>query len=317
MPDSRSLDTERGVQQSFSKSSLFNGLLVGPFVLFAHALLGWIPDRVPANAAIAPIHFELVGIDGYAVTPLRVFGAWRVTSPEPRMGGVSALAIDGGGFLALSDSGVLIRLPRPNARDGSGRFQDLPAGPGSARQKSGRDSESLVRDWAGRGWWVGFENHQSAWLFDSAFRRALKMVDLGAMGWPPNKGAEGAVSTPKGLLLFPEGGHEAVLIGPNEPQRGALANPFGRLSDAAALPDGRVLLIARTYGPAGFSARLLVLDRERRARSVARLVFGRLDNPEALAVEPLAGGGIRIWVMTDNDFRRRVPTLLVALDWRG
>ena len=94
-----------------------------------------------------------------------------------------------------------------------------------------------------------------------------------------------------------------------------LDNPY-RLSDAALLPDGRILLLARTFGPAGFAARLLLLD-QGRVKSLARLGLGRLDNAEAIAAESLPGGGVRLWVMTDNDFRRRVPTLLVALDWPG
>jgi hypothetical protein len=316
MPDSRCLNTERGVQQSFSKSGLFNGLLVGLAVVAAHVGLDALPDRQPRASARAAIHFAAVAIDPTGVAPLRVAGAWRLTSPEPRMGGVSALALDRGGFLALSDSGAPIRFPRPDASGAVGLFTDLPSGPGSALQKAGRDSESLTRDWAGRGYWVGFENRHSAWLFDPGFRRALKRIDLAGLGWPANKGAEGAVSTSRGLLLYPEAGNEVVRLGDGGLSRLPLANSFGRLSDAAALPDGRILLIARTYGPMGFSARLLLLDVSMRARSLAPLNFGRLDNPEALAVEPLRGGGVRLWVMTDNDFRRRVPTLLVALDWR-
>jgi hypothetical protein len=96
-----------------------------------------------------------------------------------------------------------------------------------------------------------------------------------------------------------------------------LANRFGRLSDAVMLPDGRTIVLARSFGPAGFSARLLHLDKGMRLRPLARLALGRLDNPEAIAAEALPGGGVRLWVMSDNDYRRRVPTLLVALDWRG
>ena len=95
-----------------------------------------------------------------------------------------------------------------------------------------------------------------------------------------------------------------------------LRNRVGRVSDVAMLPDGGLAVIARSYSPAGFKAQLLVMN-EAQMRLVAPLGLGRLDNPEAIAAEPLAGGGTRLWVMTDNDFRRRVPTLLIALDWRG
>jgi hypothetical protein len=203
------------VQQSFSKPSLFKGLFLAGLVVSAHAGLGFLPDRVPAAPARAAIQFEPAAIDAASLAPFRLVGAWRVTSSEPRMGGISALAFDRE-LVALSDSGVVIRFAPPGARVGIGTFQDLPAGPGSAFQKSGRDSESLTRDLAGRGWWIGFENRQSAWLFSSDFRKALQRVDLGQLGWPPNNGAEGAVSTSHGLWVFPEGGGEVVRIGEGE-----------------------------------------------------------------------------------------------------
>ena len=34
------------------------------------------------------------------------------------------------------------------------------------------------------------------------------------------------------------------------------------------------------------------------------------------AVPMFSGQMLRIWLVTDNDFRRRLPTELVALDWR-
>jgi len=123
------------------------------------------------------------------------------------------------------------------------------------------------------------------------------------------------VSTTDALVVVPETGNELVRIGAGGIERQPLANPY-RLSDAALLPDGRIVLLARTFGPAGFAARLLLLDQGKTA-PLARLALGRLDNAEAIAAEPLPGGGVRLWVMTDNDFRRRVPTLLVALDWVG
>jgi len=49
-------------------------------------------------------------------------------------------------------------------------------------------------------------------------------------------------------------------------------------------------------------------------RSIARIALGARDNVEAIAAEPRAGGGTRLWLLTDNDFRPRAPTLLVALD---
>ncbi len=303
------------MQHSFRKWGLFNGLALTLLVLGVHRSLSDMPDRAPAPDARAAVRFERVQFAPQGFAPLTVAGAWRVTSDEARMGGVSALAVDRDGLLALTDSGVTIRLPKPGAATGIAEFRDLPSGPGEAVQKSGRDSEAVARDSAGRGWWVTFEHVHSAWLFDRDFRQVIRKVDLMPVGWRANLGAEGAVSLANELLLFPESGAEFVRITKQGTERRALVNPFGHLSDAAMMPDGRIVVIARSYGPAGFESRLLLLGKGR-FLPLARLALGRLDNAEAIAAEPLAGGGTRLWVMTDNDFRRRVPTLLMALDWR-
>ena len=304
------------MQHIFRKSLFFSGLLVAGLVVGAHRLLAGLPDRQPLPDRRAPVRFEPVRFDPRGFAPLTLAGAWRVTSADPRMGGVSALAVDRGGLLALTDSGVTIRLPKPVAATGVAEFRDLPAGPGRGFYKAGRDSEALTLDSGGRGWWVAFENHHSAWLFDRDLQRVIQKVDLEPLGWRANKGAEGAVSGRQGLLLFPEGGGEMVQFGSQGIRRTALSNSVGRLADASLLPDGRIVVLARSFSPAGFSSRLVLLD-QATLKPLARLALGRLDNAEAIAAEPLAGGGVRLWVMTDNDFRRRVPTLLLALDWTG
>ena len=304
------------MQLIFSKSSFFSRLLIAGLVVGAHQLLSRLPDREERPDARVDVRFEPVVLDPRVASPLRIAGAWRLTSDEPRLGGVSALAIDRAGFLALTDSGVVIRMARPTRRRQFAEFHDLPAGPGRARYKAGRDSEAMARDAAGRGWWVAFENRHAAWLFDGDFSRVERRIGLGGLGWRANKGVEGALSTGSGLTLFPEGGDELVQVGKRGIERITLTNPYGRLADVTLLPDGRIVVLARSFSPAGFSARLLLLEGTKLA-PIATLRLGRLDNPEAIAAETLPGGATRLWVMTDNDYRRRVPTLLVALDWAG
>ena len=83
-----------------------------------------------------------------------------------------------------------------------------PDGPGSGRFKRNRDSEALVRDSLGRGWWVAFENRHQLWLFDPSFGRALQRIDLGRRGWAANRGIEGLATDGDALLLLHEdGGH--------------------------------------------------------------------------------------------------------------
>ena len=302
------------MQLSFSKSRLFSGLLIAALVVAGRWYVANLPDREERGDASAEMRFEPAMVDAGAAAPLRIAGAWRLTSTESRLGGVSALAVDGDALLALTDSGVVIRFPKPTRERHVAAFHDMPDGPGSAWLKAGRDSEALTRDAHGRGWWVAYENRHAAWLFDRDFSRVEQRIGLGRLGWRDNKGAEGMLSGPRDLTLFPEGGDEMVAIGQGGIDRIALDNPHGRLADVTKLADGRIVVLARTFSLAGFSARLLFLQ-GRRLRPFATLRLGRLDNPEAIAAEALPGGITRLWVMTDNDYRRRVPTLLIALDW--
>src|SRR4051812_6597817 len=44
---------------------------------------------------------------------LHFLGAWRLTSNDPRFGGLSSLHVEGGEAMAFSDSGWLARFPLP------------------------------------------------------------------------------------------------------------------------------------------------------------------------------------------------------------
>ena len=55
------------------------------------------------------------------------------------------------------------------------------------------------------------------------------------------------------------------------------------------------------------------LPGDRLGAAASRSALGPLDNAEALAAEPIAGG-TRLWLMTDDNFSWPMRTLLVALD---
>jgi hypothetical protein len=315
MPDSGSTKTERGVQALFRKLSFFKDLLLAAAILAAHAWLVSVPNRSDRPPAAAPVRYAPVRLDAAGFAPLTFAGAWTVTVGDDRFGGVSALAIDQGRLLALTDSGTLLSLPKPG-RPGSAFVRDLPGGPGSAGFKRNRDSEAIARDPGGRGWWVAVEQSHQLWLYGPDFRRALGRIGLGRERWRPNKGIEGMVPARGGLLVFPEGGDQELAAGSARVEARRLENGFGRLSDAAELPDGRILLVGRRLRIKGFENRLLMrgfIGRGIAIGQFAPLAMRRRDNVEAIAVEPHAGG-TRLWLMTDNDFRPRAPTMLVALD---
>jgi hypothetical protein len=304
------------MQRMFRKASVFSYLALALIVLGSYRWLAAIPNRQDRPNALAAVRFVPASFDRAGFAPLRLVGAWKVEVADPRFGGVSALAIDQGRLVALTDSGTIIRLPMPGA-SGAALVHDLADGPGSAGFKKNRDSEALARDPAGLGWWVAFENWDQLWLYDRDFRKALMRVDLGREGWKANKGVEAMVADARNLSLFPETGGEWLSLRDGQVRRHRLESRYGYISDAVRTGDGRLLLVARKLGLAGLAKRLVVAEEGEHGalalRSLSRLSLGATDNVEAIAAVP-RGKGTRLWLMTDNDFRARAPTYLVALD---
>jgi hypothetical protein len=254
---------------------------------------------------------------------LQLAGAWKLTSDDKRFGGISALAIDRGQLLALSDSGVLVRFNPPSAARGPGpwtepaRIGELPSGPGEGRFKRNRDSEALLRDPGGRGWWVVFENRHGLWLYDPDFLHALGFASLRRYGWRPNKGAEGIAAQGRELLLFPENGTGLIRFDGSHLRLLPIGHARGDISDAAALGPGQDIASERRQTPLGFRNALVALENTgstyRFGRRIA-LPLGPVDNLEAVAVEPLPNGQLRLWLMTDDNLQPPLRTLLIALD---
>jgi hypothetical protein len=301
----------------FRKASIFNYLAIALCVIAFHARAKTLPSRLDRPDALASARFTSVRFDPAGFAPLRLAGAWKVAIADPRFGGVSGLAIKQGNLLALTDSGTVIRFPRPG-QSGIAFVHDLGDGPGTPRFKSNRDSEALARDPAGRGWWVAFENWQQLWLYDPEFQRALKKIDLGQQHWRQNRGVEGMIAHGDDLALFPEGAGEWLSVSGEIATRHGLGSRFGSIADATRLPGGQLLLVTRKLRVGGLAKYLVVAETgpggSLSLRPLARLGLGATDNVEAIAAEPHAGG-TRLWLMTDNDFRPRAPTYLVALDW--
>ena len=309
------MNPERGMQPKFRIRRLAAALLLLAAIASFDVWLAHFPNRQELGWRAARIEFKPVRLDARAFAPLRPAAAWRLTSADPRFGGISSLAIDGGRLLALTDAGALVRF-RPGKTDA--RIGELPGGPGTGRFKSHRDSEALVRDSRGRGWWVAFENRHELWLFDPAFRRALQRIDLGGRGWRVNRGIEALVADGDSLLLVHEDGDHLLRMTGSGVRSIAIGNARGAISEAAALGAGRYLAVERRVTPLGFRNALVSLEKSgsgyRFGRRIA-LPLGPFDNVEGLAVERRSDGALRLWLMTDDNFQRPFRTLLIALDW--
>jgi len=317
MPDSRAMKAEPAVQRRFSFATLVGAAILFASIFLAHDWFLTFPNRFELGERRSEVRFEPVALDPAAFQPLRLAGAWKVIGTDPRFGGISALAIDRGNFLALTDSGVVIRFPKPGRSPSHARLTELPDGPGSGGFKSERDSEALVRDRSGRGWWVAFEISDQLWLYDSEFRRPLGRVDIEKRGMDYNAGAEGVVSLASGLFVLPEYGGRGLRLGVSGWNEIAFDYPAVRLSDAVALSETSILLLERRLTPFGFDNALARIDRCPSGYCLVwkkRLPLGVLDNVEAIAIEPLESRWTRLWLMTDDNRHRPLRTLLVAAD---
>ena len=316
MPDSQLNGAERALQQSFRKLFYFNSLLLGAFVLLAYLPIHGLPDRKVHPPTVEMLQYQAVELPP-AGGPLRLAGAWELTAGDRRFGGLSGLALDEGRFLAVSDLGAVVRFDRPSAIHPKAILQDLRIGPGRFGNKWSRDAESIARDPRGRGWWIGYEQYHSLWLYDDGFVHALASVDLGQLGWPDNRGAEGLLAEGDRLLVAAENGQDAVEAGPDGTKRSAL-NAGSEVADAARAPDGSSWLLLRSKGVNGISQSIAPLLRDGQNYRVGPgwpLPKDAFDNFEGMAIERLANGNWRFWLVTDDGHRVMARTLLVALDF--
>jgi len=316
MPDSRLNAAERGLQHWFRKSLLFNCLLMAVAVLTAYLPIRELPDRRQLPGRSTALNFQAVTLPQPA-SPLRLAGAWLMAADDPRFGGLSAVAVDDGRFIAVSDLGAVLRFDPPSAERPRVAIADLAEGPGPIGRKTSRDAESLVLDPRRRGWWVGYEQRHSLWLYDGNFDRALAAIAIPRPDWWDNRGIEALVTDGDGLLALAENGREAIRVDARGSYDARLETGWD-IADAARAPDGSAWLLLRSKGREGISqaiAPLVPAGPGYRIGQALPLPKAAFDNYEGMAIGPKPEGGWRFWLVTDDGHRFQARTLLVALDF--
>ena len=257
MRDSQLNEAERVKQPSF----IFKLLFLLAFLVAFLGLLGGDrferrPDREPSPRHLAGLRYEPIDLGSWREVDWQLDGAWVLRPDDPLIAGLSALVIaEPGRLLALTDSGVLVDLPRPGA-GGRAAIEDLPDGPGNPHYRRFRDSESLLLHGGDR--WVTFENRHSLWRYGAG---GVARRNLPNLGWAVNAGVEAMVMTTQGLLMLPEESDTALrLDSANGCSRVAIRGRAGGIADAARLPDGRVVVAERVIGVAGIKNRLAWLE---------------------------------------------------------
>ena len=282
------------------------------------------------------------------VGALTFLGGVAIEAQDRAFGGYSSLAVEGDRFTLLSDGGnVLAFTMGRDWRLRSVRTRELPAGPGTGWTKADRDAESFAL--AGGHAWVGLELANAIWRYDRGLTRVEGHVAPRAMRhWPPNGGPEAMARLPDGrFVVISEEAHvpprawrggDAVrlrtrdaLIFAGDPLSAARPRRFayvahGRydVSDAAALPDGSLLVLERALSlPFRWSAIVSrIAPGDVRAGAVARSrVIAKLDAPlihdnfEGIAVTR-EGGATIVWLVSDDNqlFLQRTLLLKFRLD---
>ena len=321
MRDSRLNEAEWRLQPSFIKSSLFNCLALAVLIAGFAVWLRSQPNRTPGPARKLVVVATAPATGNWTVEGAELAGAWQLASGDHRFGGLSGLALDRGNMLAITDSGSIVRFPRPAkaAQMMSGTVADLPAGPGPSTLKSARDSEAIVAD-GKDGWWVAFEVHHWLWFYRQDFGVGFWAVNLEDQDFPTNGGVEALARLPDGrLAAFPEDGASIVLVAidTRRIERRRIGGSGGQVSDATLLPDGRLVVLRRLFGLDGVSARIDEVrwtGTEWTAAPIATLSTRSLANFEGATAALLPDGRTRLWLVSDDDFRASGRTLLVALD---
>jgi hypothetical protein len=296
------------------------------------------PRRPPPGPALASLFFTPVPLDAGDPARRRLgalifLGGWEMTSDNPRFGSISAMQIEGRDVIALSDAGTLFRFALPAGRGREPvRIVPLAEGPGPATLKSNRDTESMVL--SGRWLWAGFERHNMIWRYRRSDLRAVASAWPAPMRrWRGNAGPEAMARLADGrFLVLSEGADDggplsdAVLFDgdPADPATPAFALnyrrvPGFRVTDAALLPDGRLLVLNRRFALLeGFSAALVVADPRglRAGDTIGHRVLAALrqpvsvDNMEALSVT-VENGRTIVWIASDDNFFPLQRTLLL------
>lgn len=312
-------------------------ILLGGFFLLTTFIEPGPAPRL-ADAASAPLVATPVAIDPARPMRRRV-GAllfrhgWALASPDRRFGGLSAMHVANGRVTAVSDDGYIMLFALPAG--GPGRVTILPLrdGPGDRDSKLDRDTEAmLVRSDKA---WLAYERHNMIWRHRRADWRAESRARPAAMRrWSRNSGAEALARLDDGrFIVLAEGtGGEfsaaALFDGdPADPATPAATlrvrrQPGFRVTDAAALPDGRLLILSRRFAwQTGFSAVLSVAethglgpDATIEPREIARLETPlTADNMEALSVVVEDGRTI-VRIASDDNFMRWQRTLLLEFE---
>lgn len=300
-------------------------------VLLLSASVARTPDRI-SEIRFRPVPLDRDQPERRRFGDLNLIGGWKLRSTNARFGGISSMRVANGEVTGLSDAAFVFQFSF-DGRQKRSRLSGRPLPGIYTSPEPDRDSESMTMDPVTGNVWVGFEASNSIRRFSPGLAEKKAWVAPKAMKhWEANAGPEAMVRLTDGrFLVFSEdfpgpGGSIEALLFPGDPiLNGDRSLRFYykppknfSATDAAQLPDGRVLVLNRYFSVLdGVAAALVMFDpRDIRpgqivpSHLVAMLAPPlNIDNMEALAVERRDGKTI-VWIASDDNFNPLQQNLL-------
>jgi hypothetical protein len=301
------------------------------------------PVELEGRANLRFVEVDTDTVDPRKLGPFALEKAWRVEATPRTDSGFSALvALGGGRLLAMSDGGVTLEFSVPDAERrkppiGGTVFK-------GEESKHVRDVEAATADLEAGIVWLAVEHLNWIVRFDYRDGRLVggrRVAPRAMRDWGSNSGPESLVRLGDGSFLALREGftgllerrrHAAVRFPadpverPKDAELFTFVGPHGYSpTDAALLPDGRVLILLRRVVwpmPPRFGGAIAIGDpaliregSDWRVRTLATWRGGMpVDNLEAMAVEPGAvDGPLTIWLLSDDNRADLQTTVLWKL----
>lgn len=269
--------------------------------------------------------------------PMRFVRGWHLVSPHSRFGGFSALARTGpGAFLLIGDNGYRTRLTLAAGGAVSHvRIGALPTPDGRPPRKTMVDAEAMVLDADSGKSWIALEGINQIWRLGADMATIESHRKLPKPRWPANSGPEAMARLADGrTVVFSEDadddprGREALIYAGDPAAPGPAPIRFfydsdgrGLVSDAAPLPDGRILLVHRRLGfDPVFTTIVAIVDPADiakdavvHARTIGRVPAPLAENYEGAAVS-IERGRTWLWLVADDNFNVWQRSLLLQFE---
>lgn len=257
------------------------------------------------------------------------------------LGGLSALRVEGDEAIFASDRGMVWRATLE--RDGEGRITGLTGWhggpivmPGPSRAEP-LDVEAVTRGTGGQLYLATEDRHRLIELaVEGTMAVAVRDLPLPLATAPVNEGTEALVDLPDGRLLaiaeglWAEPGIAvAAIIDPDGGPDGASplgwrTEPGHKVTDAARYGSRLFVVERRVSFLNGISAVVKEVSADEITANavVEGTVVARLDaigfgaNLEGISAGPAPGGGVFVYLVSDDDFGILLPTVLVQIRLR-